>query len=298
MSGCKPSWRMQGLLFLSGAVNSPERCRTSKKHDTIGLVAMTAASHAEGRQFDPGLVYIFRSCSAGVFACSHHGQRGYMHSPLLERLPRRSRHSLSFFLSHSFSRTPPSNQRGIAMPQNSHQRSGAVVSVLGSCAKGPWIKPTLRYFLQCLLVASLRIVAPAPVAPRPRRHILRGTLACDSVTERLKRWARNPSGSTRRGSSPLAVVFLGALPRRSKHEAVTCATKGLQHRIVSAGGCQCLWKSASAGNRTRVTSMATMYSTTRPLMPLSFATAKTDSGGGHTRVAAHGHDGLRAARWQ
>ena len=27
---------------------------------------------------------------------------------------------------------------------------------------------------------------------------------------------------------------------------------------------------ASAGNRTRVTSMATMYSTTRPLMPLSF----------------------------
>ena len=28
------------------------------------------------------------------------------------------------------------------------------------------------------------------------------------------------------------------------------------------------WKSASAGNRTRVTSMATMYSTTRPLMLL------------------------------
>jgi hypothetical protein len=29
------------------------------------------------------------------------------------------------------------------------------------------------------------------------------------------------------------------------------------------------WKSASAGNRTRVTSMATMYSTTRPLMLMS-----------------------------
>ena len=30
---------------------------------------------------------------------------------------------------------------------------------------------------------------------------------------------------------------------------------------------------ASAGNRTRVTSMATMYSTTRPLMPMSSALA-------------------------
>ena len=135
MLWCKPSRRMQGLLFLSGAVNSPESCRTLKMHDTIDLVAMMADSHAEGRQFDPSLVYIFRSCSAGVFTRSHHGQRGYMHSPLLERLPRRSRHSLSFFLSHSFSHTPPSNQRGIAMPQNSHQRSGTVVSVLGSCAK-------------------------------------------------------------------------------------------------------------------------------------------------------------------
>ena len=28
-------------------------------HGTSGLVAMTSASHAEGRQFDPGLVYIF-----------------------------------------------------------------------------------------------------------------------------------------------------------------------------------------------------------------------------------------------
>ena len=27
------------------------------KHGTSGLVAMTSASHAEGRQFDPGLVY-------------------------------------------------------------------------------------------------------------------------------------------------------------------------------------------------------------------------------------------------
>ena len=30
--------------------------RSLKKHSTCGLVAMTSASHAEGRQFDPGLV--------------------------------------------------------------------------------------------------------------------------------------------------------------------------------------------------------------------------------------------------
>ena len=28
-------------------------------HSTCGLVAMTSASHAEGRQFDPGQVYVF-----------------------------------------------------------------------------------------------------------------------------------------------------------------------------------------------------------------------------------------------
>ena len=30
-------------------------------NDTCGLVAMTSASHAEGRQFDPGQVYIWHS---------------------------------------------------------------------------------------------------------------------------------------------------------------------------------------------------------------------------------------------
>jgi hypothetical protein len=28
------------------------------EHSTCGLVAMTSASHAEGRQFDPGQVYL------------------------------------------------------------------------------------------------------------------------------------------------------------------------------------------------------------------------------------------------
>ena len=33
-------------------------CLSFKEQGTSGLVAMTSASHAEGRQFDPGLVYI------------------------------------------------------------------------------------------------------------------------------------------------------------------------------------------------------------------------------------------------
>ena len=31
--------------------------------------------------------------------------------------------------------------------------------------------------------------------------------SCDSVSERVRRWTRNPLGSARRGSNPLAVVF-------------------------------------------------------------------------------------------
>ena len=37
------------------------------KHSTCGLVAMTSASHAEGRQFDPGQVYLLRSSAAKSF---------------------------------------------------------------------------------------------------------------------------------------------------------------------------------------------------------------------------------------
>ena len=43
----------------------------------------------------------------------------------------------------------------------------------------------------------------------------------DSVSERLRRWTRNPSGSARRGSNPLAVVCLPGLrylvPRPTWH---------------------------------------------------------------------------------
>ena len=46
--------------------------------------------------------------------------------------------------------------------------------------------------------------------------ILRRKLACDSVSERLRRWTRNPLGSARRGSNPLAVVFDGSPAHRSR----------------------------------------------------------------------------------
>ena len=37
-------------------------------------------------------------------------------------------------------------------------------------------------------------------------------MACDSVSERLRRWARNPLGSARRGSNPLAVAMPQSFP--------------------------------------------------------------------------------------
>ena len=39
---------------------------------TCGLVAMTSASHAEGRQFDPGQVYLVDARVPGCMACGAH----------------------------------------------------------------------------------------------------------------------------------------------------------------------------------------------------------------------------------
>ena len=41
------------------------------QHGTCGLVAMTSASHAEGRQFDPGQVYCFH-CALDQFVCENY----------------------------------------------------------------------------------------------------------------------------------------------------------------------------------------------------------------------------------
>ena len=50
------------------------------KHGTSGLVAMTSASHAEGRQFDPGLVYfvarLFHRLKTLYVPCGLHIQLG------------------------------------------------------------------------------------------------------------------------------------------------------------------------------------------------------------------------------
>ena len=70
-------------------------------------------------------------------------------------------------------------------------------------------------------------------------------------------WSRNPRGSACKGSNPQRVV----LAPRSKHTNTfleDCAGTGTSKS-----------RNASAGNRARVTSMATMYSATRPLMLLS-----------------------------
>ena len=53
-------WVHAGWLALTLAPRPPPGLRS-----TCGLVAMTSASHAEGRQFDPGQVY-FATCSGGA----------------------------------------------------------------------------------------------------------------------------------------------------------------------------------------------------------------------------------------
>ena len=93
--------------------------------------------------------------------------------------------------------------------------------------------------------------------------------------------------SQRTAQAPRRTQGCGALSRQRFHR-VECVDSGLgvsrwswEHPL-EPGGCSshvswiqdevCCWpypcagKNASAGNRTRVTSMATMYSTTRPLM--------------------------------
>ena len=54
----KCDWREETLSDLSGG-NGAQGVLNGLSHlnGTSGLVAMTSASHAEGRQFDPGLVY-------------------------------------------------------------------------------------------------------------------------------------------------------------------------------------------------------------------------------------------------
>ena len=67
--------------------------------------------------------------------------------------------------------------------------------------------------------------------PHPSKEELvrcHSQIAKDTVSERLRRWTRNPLGSARRGSNPLGVVFCamrvqGLLPR---HPHMSCTSTG------------------------------------------------------------------------
>ena len=64
-----------------------ECCTPFNMHGTSGLVAMTSASHAEGRQFDPGLVYIFFSGATGRRCAA--ADSALCNRPCLMYVPRR-----------------------------------------------------------------------------------------------------------------------------------------------------------------------------------------------------------------
>ena len=54
--------------------------------------------------------------------------------------------------------------------------------------------------------ASVPILFAQTMLEEVWQNILHLIPASDSVSERLRRWTRNPLGSARRGSNPLAVV--------------------------------------------------------------------------------------------
>ena len=113
------------------------------------------------------------------------------------------------------------------------------------------------------------------------------------MAQRIRHWRAEPgaAGSRPRGRCRSSDGLKGvARLSRQRFHRVECVDSGLggsrwswEHPL-EPGGCSshvswiqdvvCCWpypcagKNASAGNRTRVTSMATMYSTTRPLMLL------------------------------
>ena len=53
----------------------------------------------------------------------------------------------------------------------------------------------------------------------------------DTVSERLRRWTRNPLGSARRGSNPLGVVF----PKRASPNQVLKVLSNVLRTAVSSG---------------------------------------------------------------
>ena len=58
----------------------------------------------------------------------------------------------------------------------------------------------------------------------PAKHLIPCCPSDDSVSERLRRWTRNPLGSARRGSNPLAVALASS---SGEVASVATATKGI-----------------------------------------------------------------------
>ena len=79
---------LMDFLFERAYQDSLECCTQFNMHGTSGLVAMTSASHAEGRQFDPGLVYIFVSCASARRCATCRRQRA-LQPTLFVYVPRR-----------------------------------------------------------------------------------------------------------------------------------------------------------------------------------------------------------------
>ena len=74
----------------------------------------------------------------------------------------------------------------------------------------PMLSPIKPMFLtlMCLFLIMRPDLNEMELMPQTIQTMFGSTSSTDSVSERLRRWTRNPLGSARRGSNPLAVVSL------------------------------------------------------------------------------------------
>ena len=131
------------------------------------------------------------------------------------------------FCFHWHLKAPSFSGNAVRLPMRGAEGPGSVAGaspplmpplVTGSCAsRSKLLRPSLalRFVcaldLPCGLQRLMLRFCPGKqggadswrLGPGPARWCL----ACDSVSECLRRWTRNPLGSARRGSNPLAVVF-------------------------------------------------------------------------------------------
>ncbi len=138
-----------------------------------------------------------------------------------------------------------------------------LLSTLSGASRGPWSSPYLlppcfRLLCDALGSFAFSVAFPASSVDKMTPAGLEPAIP-GSVGRCLIHWATGPDAKSS--------TLLAGQPYRGSHTSLFAFFCYFSSFALLQGSSE----NASAGNRTRVTSMATMYSTTRPLMLLSSA---------------------------